>query len=134
MNKLTGIITQIQQSGAIMLVDVDIDGQGFSAMLIESAAPPQWLKEGSKIYLVFKETEVSLAKELSGKISMRNRMMCMVEHVERGALLSTITLKFKNDKITSAVTTRAVDFIQITEGDEIEALVKANEISLMKFK
>jgi len=34
MNKLTGTITQIQQSGAILLVDVDINGQGFSALLI----------------------------------------------------------------------------------------------------
>ena len=133
MNKLTGIITQIQQSGAILLVDVAVDGHGFSALLIESATHPEWLQTGNSIDLVFKETEVTLAKDLSGIISTRNRMKCKVEHIERGGLLSKITLKFQNrHKITSAVTTRAVDSLQLTIGDEVEALVKSNEISLMK--
>ena len=132
MNKLTGVITQIQKSGAIMLVDVDVDGHGFSALLIESATHPQWLQTGNTIYLVFKETEVTLAKGLSGKISMRNHMMCKVLHVERGGLLSTITLKFQNYTIMSAITTRAVDSLEIRVGEEIEALIKANEVSLMK--
>jgi molybdate transport system regulatory protein len=132
MNKLTGIITQIQQSGAILLVDVDIDGHGFSALLIESANQQQWLQKGNSIDLVFKETEVSLAKGLSGLISLRNRLMCKVQHVERGELLSKITLKFQKHTITSAITTRSVDSLQISVGDEMEALVKANEVSLMK--
>ena len=87
MNKLSGIITKIQQSGAILLVDVDVDGHGFSAMLIESATQPEWLQEGNSIDLVFKETEVSLAKNLSGLISMRNRMKCTLQNIERGELL-----------------------------------------------
>ena len=132
MNRIQGVITQIQKSGAIMLVDVDIDGHGFSALLIESATRPEWLQTGNTIDLVFKETEVSLAKGLSGNISMRNRMMCSVLNIERGDLLSIITLQFNKYTITSAVTTRAVDSLKIIIGDEIEALVKANEISLMK--
>jgi molybdate transport system regulatory protein len=134
MNKLTGTITQIQQSGAILLVDVDVTGQGFSALLIESATQPQWLQKGHAVNLVFKETEVSLAKGLSGKISMRNRMMCKVLQVERGELLSKITLQFQKNSIVSAITTRAADALQIAAGDEIEALVKANEISLVNLK
>jgi len=132
MNKLIGIITQIQQSGAILLVDVDVDGQSFSALLIESVTQPQWLHKGNTVDVVFKETEVSLAKGLSGKISMRNRMMCNVVKVERGDLLSKITMMFQNYSITSAITTRAVDSLEISIGETIEALVKSNEISLMK--
>jgi molybdate transport system regulatory protein len=132
MNKLQGIITQIQKSGAILLVDVDVDGQGFSAMLIESAIQPEWLQTGNTIDLVFKETEVSLAKNLSGMISMRNRMKCTVEQIERGELLSKVSLKFQNYTITSAITTRSVDSFKLAIGDEVEALVKANEVSLMK--
>jgi molybdate transport system regulatory protein len=132
MNILTGKITKIQQSGAILLVDVDVEGQGFSALLIESATPSNWLKESNTIDLVFKETEVSLAKGLSGLISLRNRMLCQVVKVERGELLSKISLQFQQHRITSAITTRAVDSLQIVVGDTVEALVKANEVSLMK--
>ena len=41
MNKLAGTIKKIQQSGEILLVDVDVAGHGFSAMLIESAFQPE---------------------------------------------------------------------------------------------
>ncbi len=132
MNVLTGIITQIQQSGAILLVDVDVNGQNFSALLIESAIRTDWLQKSNTIDLVFKETEVSLAKNLSGLISLRNRMQCQVLKVERGELLSKITLQFQQQIITSAITTRAIDALQIVVGDSIEAMVKANEVSLMK--
>jgi molybdate transport system regulatory protein len=132
MNKLSGIILKIQQSGAILLVDVDVDGHGFSAMLIESATQPEWLQTGNLIDLIFKETEVSLAKNLSGIISMRNRMKCMVQQIERGELLSKVSLQFQKYTITSAITTRSVDSLDLRIGDEVEALVKANEVSLMR--
>jgi molybdate transport system regulatory protein len=132
MNKLPGRIKQIQKSGAIMLVDVDVNGHGFSVLLIESVIHPQWLQTGNIISLVFKETEVSLAKGLSGKLSLRNRMICTVQQIERGELLSKITLQFQQYSIASAITTRAVDSLQIKVGEEIEALVKANEVSLMQ--
>jgi len=132
MNKLPGKISKVQQSGAILLVDVDVDGHGFSALLIESATHPEWLQAGNTIDLVFKETEVTLAKNLSGIISMRNRMKCTVQRIERGELLSKISLKFQEYIVTSAITTRAVDSLQLALGDEVEALVKANEVSLMK--
>lgn len=132
MNKLTGIVTQIQKSGAILLVDVDIDGQGFSALLIESASQPEWLQKGNSVDMIFKETEVSLAKNLTGVLSFRNRMKCKVLQVDRGELLCNIALQFQKHTIVSSITTRAVDSMQISIGDEIEALVKANEILLMK--
>lgn len=132
MNKLSGTITKIQQSGAILLVDVDVDGHGFSAMLIESASKPDWLYDGNSVNLIFKETEVALAKNLSGIISMRNRMKCSVRQIERGELLSKIDLKFGDYMIASAITTRSVDSLGLRIGDEVEALVKSNEVSLMK--
>ena len=113
-------------------MDVDVDGHSFSAMLIESATQPEWLQTGNAIELVFKETEVSLAKNLSGMISMRNRMKCTVLHIERGELLSKVSLQFQKYVITSAITTRSINSLDLKIGDEVEALVKANEVSLMK--
>ena len=116
----------------ILLVDVDIDGHSFSSMLINSATYPEWLQTGQLVTLVFKETEVSLAKNLSGLISMRNHIKCSVRQIERGELLSKISLQFQKYKIISAITTRSVDMLKLQPGDEVEALVKANEVSLMK--
>lgn len=134
MNSLPGIVTKIQKSGAILLVDMDVDGQNFSALLIESEPQGKWLRVGNSINILFKETEVSLAKGLTGKISLRNRMACKVMNVNRGELLSTVTLQFQKHILTSAITTRAVDSLQIIIGDEIEALVKSNEVAVMRKK
>lgn len=132
MNKLLGTITNIQQSGAIMLVDIKVADCLFSALLIESANQPEWVKIGETIDIVFKETEVSLAKNLSGQISLRNRMQCVVLKIDRGELLSRVFLKFQDYTLSSAITTRSVDSLNLNIGDEVEALVKSNEVSLMK--
>lgn len=132
MNKLPGIITNIQQSGAILLVDIKVADRLFSALLIESANQPEWVKIGETIDIVFKETEVSLAKNLSGQISLRNRMQCVVVKIDRGELLSRVFLKFQEYTLSSAITTRSVDSLNLNIGDVVEALVKSNEVSLMK--
>ncbi|MBK8806749.1 MAG: tobe domain protein [Bacteroidales bacterium] len=131
MNKLEAKITQIQQSGAILLVDAEVDGQVFSALLIESATNPEWLQIGHSVNLVFKETEVSLAKNLAGTISIRNKMVCTVISINKGELLSKIEMKFNNYTIGSLITTRAVNALELIVNEEIIAMVKSNEISLM---
>ena len=132
MNKLPATITAIQQSGTILLVDAEVSGQVFSALLIESINRPEWLEVGKLVDLVFNETEVSLAKNLEGQISTRNRMNCKVLKVDKGELLCMITLLFQGCVIVSAITTRAVNSLQLKIGDRVDALVKANEVSLMR--
>jgi molybdate transport system regulatory protein len=131
MNKLQGIIISIQKSDAIMLIDINVQGQNFSALLIESGPTPSWLYVGNLIFIVFKESEVSLAKDLKGEISMRNRMKCTVHSINRGKVLSIVTMKFISYTITSAITTRSIDALNISEGQDIEALIKSNELSLV---
>ena len=134
MNKLPATITAIQQAGTILLVDAQAGGHDFSVLLIESVYPPEWLKVGNAVDLVFKETEVSLAKNLQGQISTRNRMKCIVSKVDKGELLSMISFQLNGFTIASAITTRAVNSLQLKIGDEVDALIKANEISLMRKK
>lgn len=132
MNRLPATITAIQQSGTILLVDAEAGGQGFSALLIESIHRPEWLEVGKAVDLVFKETEVSVAKILQGQISMRNRMKCAVMKIDKGELLSMITLQFKSFTVVPSITTRSVNALQLKIGDDVDALVKANEVSLMR--
>jgi molybdate transport system regulatory protein len=132
MNNLNGTITNIQQSGAIILADIEVNGQLVSAMLIDSDEQNEWLKLGSNVSVVFKETEVSIAKGLSGKISLRNRFACHIKAIRKGELLSEISLRFGLYSLTSVITTRAVDSLELKVGEQVEALVKANEVSIMK--
>jgi molybdate transport system regulatory protein len=113
------------------LVDVAVDSDIFTATLLETPDSADYLKVGHHVTLLFKETEVSLAKYLSGLISLRNRVAVTIQSIERGGILSAVKLEYGSHVLTSVITTRAVDRLQLAVGDSVEALIKANEIALM---
>jgi molybdate transport system regulatory protein len=132
MNRIQTKIRQVFHSGGILMVDMETESCLMTALLIDAHENPAWLKAGNTIYAVFKETEVSLAKNFTGRISLRNRIPCRIEHIERGELMSVITLFFHQHILFSAITTRSVDMLELKTGDEVTALIKANEITLMQ--
>jgi molybdopterin-binding protein len=132
MNKLSGIITAIECNDHLSLVDVFVGQDTFTAMLMETPQSAPYLEVGNKVFVLFKETEVSLAKNLSGQISLRNRVKGIVKQIRRGEILSEVTLDCQGRTVTSIITSRAVKRLALQESDEVEALVKANEVSLME--
>ncbi len=131
MNRLKGQIAAIDSNSHMSLVDVTVGDDVFTATLLETPETAEYLKVGSKVTLLFKETEVSLAKNLGGLISLRNRIPVTISSIERGNILSAVTLDYAGQPLMSVITTRSIDRMQLAAGDAIEALIKANEIALM---
>lgn len=75
MNRLNGQIAAIDSNSHMSLVDVAVGDDVFTATLLETPETADYLKVGNKVTLLFKETEVALAKDLSGLISLRNRFL-----------------------------------------------------------
>lgn len=130
MNKLPGKIVALECNSHMSLVDVAVEGDTFTATLLETPEQSPHLKIDQPVTLMFKETEVSLAKNLSGLISLRNRFPVVVQGIERGAIMSAIGLDYRGHSLACVITTRAVDRLQLAIGDQVEALVKANEMVL----
>lgn len=131
MNKLSGKIIRIESSEHMSLVDIDIAGDVFCSVVLETMQTARYLKEGAPITVLFKETEVSLAKNLSGQISLRNRFKGVICGMERSDILAKITLNYKTTQIISIITSRSVEKLGLKKDDEVEWLVKTNEISLL---
>lgn len=112
------------------LVDLAVGNDVLSATLLETPEQVDYLQVGKQVTLLFKETEVSLAKNLTGLISLRNRLQAKVKHIERGKILSAVTLDYQNYSLVSVITTRGMDRLQLEVGDQVEALIKANEVVL----
>jgi len=132
MNKLRGRITHIESNDHVSLVDVDVMGDSFTATLLETPDDAPYLRVGNVVEVLFKETEVSLAKGLSGLISLRNRVLTTVKQVRSGVILSEVVLDYRGQTISSIITTCSIKRLDIKQGDELEALVKANEVTLME--
>jgi len=131
MNRLPGIISAIDMHGSIALVDVTVGDCRFTSTLIGAGEDVGAWQAGMAVVLLFKETEVSLAKNLSGLLSMRNRIPCTITGIERGKLLTRVGLDFLGHRIESVITTRSSHTLDLAVGDKVEGLVKANEMTLM---
>jgi molybdate transport system regulatory protein len=131
MNRLPGTIFAIDVHGSIALVDVTVGAHRFTATLIGADEEVAGWRAGMAVTLLFKETEVSLAKNLSGLLSMRNRIPAVVTGIERGRLLTRVALDFDGHALESVITTRSSQALALAVGDRVEGLVKANEMTLV---
>ncbi len=132
MNKLQGKIMNIESSEHISIVDIDVKGDLFSTVIIETPETADYLRIGEEIFMLFKETEVSIGKALSGNLSLRNRLKSKIKTIEKGTVLTKITLDYKGKDIISVITTRSTNKLDLKVGDEVQGLVKANEVIIMK--
>ena len=130
MNKLEGKIVAINTEGALSLVKVMVQNCAITSIVIDTPEYSNYLIIGNSIQVLFKETEVVLAKAFSGAISIQNKLDCSVLSFEKGKLLCKITLAFQDTKVVSVITRNAFEQLAIEENDTIIAMIKTNEISL----
>ena len=128
MNKLSGKIDSIRSSGNLSIVKIFINGHILKSVVIETPATAPFLKKDETVNVIFKETEVSLAKNLSGKISLQNKLDCRVAYIENGELLSKVILDYDGEKLVSIITQAAVEDLELKPGDKVTALIKTNEV------
>jgi molybdate transport system regulatory protein len=128
MNRLQGVVASVEASGDIRLVGVCVEEEIFSIVVIESR--DDHLTVGQKVFLLFKETEVAIAKDFQGKISLRNQFKGLIESIEKGKILSEISLNYKGNIINSIITTRSVEDLELKKGDRATAFVKTNELMI----
>lgn len=127
MNRLYGTIKKIQHAGTINRVVADCSGVPLTCVTLDLALH---FKEGNRVAIVFKETEVALATGGELAISISNMLECRVESMEEGEILAEVTLSFGREQFASIITTDSLRRLGIKAGDKVTALVKANEVSL----
>lgn len=128
MNTLAGKIKSVKTDGHLSLVEISINDDVFKSILIETPDSVSFLRVGEPINVLFKETEVSIAKDLAGLISLQNKMDCTITNIEKGTLLSKIILDYKGSTVISVITTGAVEQLELKMGDNVRALIKTNEV------
>ena len=65
-------------------------------------------------------------------INVRNQFKGKVKEIIRGDVVSEIDVETPWGIVTSVITTRSVDDLQLKAGTDVVALVKATEVSLAK--
>ena len=130
MNILQGEITAIKTCGSLSLVSIQAGDSALKSIVIESPETAPYLKEGNPIKVLFKETEVVIGKGTEHHLSLRNRLISTIQEIEKGELLSKLSLSTSAGPIISFITTSAVEELDLKKAEVVTAMVKTNEVML----
>ena len=114
------------------LVEIKVFEDSFWAIVLGTTGDTDYLRIGELVVLLFKETEVSIGKNLNGLISLRNRFKSKIKEIRGGKLLSSLTLDYHGIDVGSVISTRSTTTMDLKIGETVEWLVKTNEITLSK--
>ncbi|TMU56748.1 TOBE domain-containing protein [Flagellimonas algicola] len=133
MNSLQGTIVDIEVSGQLSLVTVEVHPKTFiKAIVVETPESADYLKKGQAINTLFKETEVVIGVGESFHISLQNRITGTIKSMDKGALLGKVVLETQMGEITSIISSSAIDQLKLRNNSPATALIKLNEVMLAK--
>ena len=130
LNSLKGTILNLKNHGNLTLVEVQLKSSVFKSIIIDNSDSENLLVKGKSIDVLFKETEVIIGKDIEHPISLRNRLKCEIRKIEKGELLSKLTLDCDDGEVRSIITSNAVDQLELKIGELVWAMIKTNEVML----
>lgn len=65
-------------------------------------------------------------------INVRNQFKGVIKSILKGDVLSEIDVQTAAGTVTSVITTRSVEELELKEGSEVIAFVKSTEVSIAK--
>ena len=132
MNRLQGVITKITSHEGISLVNLKVLDTTFGTVLLDTAQSCDYLRIDKHITVAFKETEVAIGLQNLGDLSMANQLKCTIISLQIGKVLTKIELTCKGETLTSIITSNSAKRLNLKVSDNVIALIKANEISLIE--
>lgn len=131
MNKLKATIVNKFIHDELIFLEMSIKDDILTSIVID-CADSYYLNLNQEVYVCFKETEVSIAKDLNGKVSIRNRLKSTIREVLEGNILTKITMNYNSNDIISIITTKSFNELNLKVNDNVEALIKTNDITVMR--
>lgn len=130
MNVLEGEIYNIESSKGISLIDIKIDDDNFSALIINSDATESYIQKGNRVKMLFKETEISLKKYHKNIVKRQNKIIVEVNSIIKGQILSEVKLEYKNKTITALILTRLLNELLLEEKNKAVMVLRSQELLL----
>ncbi len=85
-----------------------------------------------KVQLSIKPTNILIAKNLQGEISISNQLKAKIAKVENGELLSSILLKVEDTILESIITVDSSKNMNLVEDEEVLILIKASDLFIQE--
>lgn len=122
MNRLIAEVFEIQSLERVNLIKFKLNEQIINVLILEMNLN---LKVGKKAELLIKPTAVSVLKN---RCVFENVLSAELKDVEKGKILSRITVDVEGFAVESIMIKELADF----EGSEVYIAFKANEVAISK--
>jgi molybdopterin-binding protein len=129
MNPIVATIKKINNIDSLNIVEFDFFGNTLKMMSLDLNKNVQINK---KVKLAVKPTNVSIAKNLSGEISLSNQIVATIKSIENGVLLSSIILKANDTYFESIITADSAKRMNLKKDEEVTILIKASDLSILE--
>lgn len=123
MNALRGEIESFLEEDEISLVSANTALGEFSVLMLGFSQVLS-AQKGSKIELLFKENELSLAK-IGSQVSAENVFESKIIHIEKGKILWQVFLEYD---LSSIITAKSGQKLNLHKDDTVSCFVKASDI------
>ncbi|MDF1548705.1 MAG: hypothetical protein P1P88_12850 [Bacteroidales bacterium] len=134
MNTLPGKIYKVESTKGISLVDICIDDDQFSSLIINSEATDSYILAGNPVNMLFKETEISLKCYRDKLVKRQNKVIVEVIDITNGQILSEVKLNYKGFPVTAIVLTRLLNELGLEVGKKAVMILRTQEILLSRMK
>ncbi len=131
MNRLDAVVTALESEERLSIVSFLSGDTPLRMMALELGFE---LAPGSVAVLGCKASNVAIAKGLEGGLSISNRLTCKVESLEKGAVLCRVLLRFGTTLLESIITRTSAESMALQEGETVQALIKASELSILEVR
>ncbi|BAK71903.1 MAG: molybdopterin-binding protein [Arcobacter sp.] len=127
MNKLVATIKKINSIDSLNIVEFDFFGKNLKMMSLDLGKNIQIDK---KVTLSVKPTNIIIAKNLFGEISLSNQFVATIQKIENGHLLSNIILKINDTYLESIITVDSSKKMNLQKDEDVLVLIKASDLSI----
>ena len=125
MNSIKAIVNKIHHVDGLNIVEFDFDSIILSMMGLELSSN---IKIGTSVILGAKPSHITIAKDINIEISYSNRLPTKIIDINRGKLLCTVVMLYKEAKIESLITKKSLEKMNLQIGDDVVTLIKSSEL------
>ena len=129
MNYINAVVRERESLENINLVSFEADKQSLKMISLELS---QEVNEGKNVILGVKSTNIALAKNLDGMLSISNQLKVKIESINLGKLLCSVKFYFAGEVQESIITKSSAERMNLQIGDEIIALIKSSDLSIVE--
>ncbi|MCT7529712.1 TOBE domain-containing protein [Aliarcobacter cryaerophilus] len=122
-------VKDIKTIDSLNIVEFDFNNITLKMMSLELHKE---VKLESKVKLLVKPSNVIISKNYIEDISLSNQTLAKIVAIENGELLNSISLKIGDTTFESIITKESSKRLHLQEGNIVNILIKASDLSILR--